>query len=106
MQLLYRRIVACRLTLWDLPEACWAERFLRIQIQLFRDVCKRCCKSEKALFFPCILRKIQGKKEFSETKPILMARMDTLEADRIVSFVRGVEEANNENGFGTSHRRG
>ncbi len=38
MQRLYRLIVACRLTLWDLPEGRWAECFLHIQTQLFRDV--------------------------------------------------------------------
>ncbi len=38
MQCLYRRIVACRLTLWDLPKGRWADRFLQIQTQLFWDV--------------------------------------------------------------------
>ncbi len=82
MQRLYCRIVACRLTPWDLPEGRWAERFLGIQTQLFQDVSKRRCNSEKALIFaPCILRKMQGKKKFSETKPILMAHMDVWEAN-------------------------
>ncbi len=35
-----------------------------------------------------------------------MACMDAWEANRIVSLARDVEEANNEDGHGTSHRQG
>ena len=55
------------------------------------------------LLAPCILRKTKAAIKFSETKPLLWARMDAWEAGRFVALVKDVEECGMEDGWGLSH---
>ena len=91
-------------SLYDLPSGQWANRFLDLQTQLWKDVRERKCNLEKALLLaPCILKKTKAAKTNSETKPLLWARMDAWEAGRFVAMVKDVEECGMEDGWGLSH---
>ena len=106
-QRLYKRIIACNLPLYDLPSGKYANTFLELQTQLWRDVRARKCNSEKALLFaPLILRKVKGLKTFSETKPIIWARLEAWKAERYVALVKSVEEACEIDGWHGSTNRG
>ena len=92
-QHLYWRIMSVLLPLYYLPSGVIANRFLLMQTQLLRDVRKRRCNSEKALIFaPCILQKVQSKKLFRETKPLISGRLNAWEVGRDVALSKDVED--------------
>ena len=102
-QRLYLWVASCKLALYDLPNGRWANRFLALQTELFGQVRKRECNSEKALIFAaCILRKVKDIKRFSNVKPLIWARLDAWEAGKYCALVKGVEEEAMVCGFGAS----
>ena len=93
MQQLHHRVASVKQLLYDLPSGRWANRFLDLQTQLWKDVRERKCDLEKALLLaPCILRKTKVAGNFSETKTSLWARMDAWEARQYVALFKDVEE--------------
>ena len=103
-QRLYMRVAACKSPLYDLPNGCWAVRFLQIQTQLLRDARTRKCNSEKPLIFaPCILRKVKDVKVASDIKKLILCRLDMWDAGKYCALVKGVEEEAQVSGFGATH---
>ena len=57
------------------------------------------------IFAPCILRKMQGKKTFAETKPLIRGRLEAWKNGHYLALIKDIEEANLEDGWGTAHDR-
>ena len=61
---------------------------------------------EKDLVFaPCILQKVRNKKTYAKTKPLIKGRLDAWVAGRNLTLVKEVEDAAQEDGWGTPHDR-
>ena len=71
-QRLHLRVAACNLPLYDLPNGCWAHRFLEALMNLWVGVVKRCWNSKCPLVFQaCIIWRVRGISSFQDAKPII-----------------------------------
>ncbi len=91
-QRLYLWVTLCKLALYNLPIGRWANCFLALQTdELFCQVRKRKCNSEKALIFAaCILRKVKDIKCFSNVKLLIWARLNGREMGKYCALVKAV----------------
>jgi len=71
-QRLHLRVAACNLPLYDLPNGCWATRFLETLTNLWIGVVEHRWNSERPLVFQaCILWRVCGISRFHDVKPII-----------------------------------
>ena len=102
-QHIYNRVTDCNLPLCDVPSTVEINS-LPTYTQLLQDVQKKKYNSEKLLIFaPCILRKTQNKKSFSETKPLIRRRLEAWKAGHYLALVKDIEEETLEDGWSAPH---